>query len=526
MALSNAERQRKFRQNRDRNCFKREEYLQYERERYKKDKLLKKKKCVKDMSLREQRAIRKKWRNAKQKERKNKKKLSNAIITPPNSPTENLDQSVRSSKREKRQQSKCYRDNEKLRLEVLKQKKICEKYKKKLIRLREENKDNNNKDSPRTTTRKLLRHISKKTVKRTLLFHNALICQIKNSYKLQNNNFKRKVSQLLSGSILKKYKFRCVALKLCGVNTRPSLKYKTSLSRRLCTGIKTFFERDDVSRITTGLKQTLTKNKHKKQRRILSDNLHNTYLKYISETSNKLSFTTFCRLRPFWVRPPTNADRNTCMCKLCENTDFLVSALHNISKIDSDKNKLVESIVCDTNSLMCMHGKCVDCENIKLETVESQLDEVEWCEWQNKVETRKIKVGKREEIKEVKITVKEKVKGSISQLIEQTEMQLDRYRKHMFTIKKQFDYYKKKKESLGKNECLMQVDFSENYICKLSSKIHSMHFGASKKQLSLQTGVYFIGQNSKPFTFCTVSENLHHGPGGVWGHLRPILKRR
>ncbi|KAK6168559.1 hypothetical protein SNE40_021067 [Patella caerulea] len=163
MALSNAERQRKFRQNRDRNCFKREEYLQYERERYKKDKLLKKKKCVKDMSLREQRAIRKKWRNAKQKERKNKKKLSNAIITPPNSPTENLDQSVRSSKREKRQQSKCYRDNEKLRLEVLKQKKICEKYKKKLIRLREENKDNNNKDSPRTTTRKLLRHISKKT---------------------------------------------------------------------------------------------------------------------------------------------------------------------------------------------------------------------------------------------------------------------------------------------------------------------------------------------------------------------------
>ncbi|KAK6168560.1 hypothetical protein SNE40_021068 [Patella caerulea] len=213
------------------------------------------------------------------------------------------------------------------------------------------------------------------------------------------------------------------------------------------------------------------------------------------------------------------------MCKLCENTDFLVSALHNISKIDSDKNKLVESIVCDTNSLMCMHGKCVDCENIKLETVESQLDEVEWCEWQNKVETRKIKVGKREEIKEVKITVKEKVKGSISQLIEQTEMQLDRYRKHMFTIKKQFHYYKKKKESLGKNECLMQVDFSENYICKLSSEIHSMHFGASKKQLSLQTGVYFIGQNSKPFTFCTVSENLHHGPGGVWGHLRPILKK-
>ncbi|CAC5359740.1 unnamed protein product [Mytilus coruscus] len=57
----------------------------------------------------------------------------------------------------------------------------------------------------------------------------------------------------------------------------------------------------------------------------------------------------------------------------------------------------------------------------------------------------------------------------------------------------------------------------------MSEEIQSMHFGASKKQLSLHTGVYYVSNYQK--TFCTVSENLQHGPAGIWAHLKPILKR-
>ncbi|XP_046554961.1 uncharacterized protein LOC124264267 isoform X2 [Haliotis rubra] len=69
------------------------------------------------------------------------------------------------------------------------------------------------------------------------------------------------------------------------------------------------------------------------------------------------------------------------------------------------------------------------------------------------------------------------------------------------------------------------IDFSENYVCKLGSEIQSMHFGASKKQLSLHTGVYFCKNENGPQTFCTVSENLDHSPGSIWAHLKPILRQ-
>lgn len=49
-----------------------------------------------------------------------------------------------------------------------------------------------------------------------------------------------------------------------------------------------------------------------------------------------------------------------------------------------------------------------------------------------------------------------------------------------------------------------------------------MHFGASKKQLSLHTGIFYICKNEKQ-TFATVSESLAHNPGAIWAHLRPIL---
>ena len=58
----------------------------------------------------------------------------------------------------------------------------------------------------------------------------------------------------------------------------------------------------------------------------------------------------------------------------------------------------------------------------------------------------------------------------------------------------------------------------------MGTEIQSMHFGASKKQLSLHTGIQYIGENQKHETFCTVSENLHHGPAAIWAHLQPVLK--
>ena len=69
----------------------------------------------------------------------------------------------------------------------------------------------------------------------------------------------------------------------------------------------------------------------------------------------------------------------------------------------------------------------------------------------------------------------------------------------------------------------MHIDFSENYVCKMQNEVLSAHFGASKKQISLHTGVYYVGHDGEANTFCTISESLLHGPAAMWAHLDTVL---
>lgn len=73
------------------------------------------------------------------------------------------------------------------------------------------------------------------------------------------------------------------------------------------------------------------------------------------------------------------------------------------------------------------------------------------------------------------------------------------------------------------NECIIHVDFSENYICKYASEIQEVHFGASHEQATLHTGVLYVGPDSEPVCFSTISPSRLKGPPAIWEHLSPIL---
>ncbi|CAK1593400.1 unnamed protein product [Parnassius mnemosyne] len=57
----------------------------------------------------------------------------------------------------------------------------------------------------------------------------------------------------------------------------------------------------------------------------------------------------------------------------------------------------------------------------------------------------------------------------------------------------------------------------------MSEEIQSAHFGASKNQFTLHTGVIYLQGNS-PISFCTISPSLSHDPGAIWAHLKPIIE--
>jgi len=57
----------------------------------------------------------------------------------------------------------------------------------------------------------------------------------------------------------------------------------------------------------------------------------------------------------------------------------------------------------------------------------------------------------------------------------------------------------------------------------MHKEVQARHFGASKKQMTLHTGCYYIAGKQKPFTFCGVSDSMQHDPSAVWAYLNPVL---
>lgn len=412
MALSAAERQRRFRANRDADPERRQRYLQKQKKRYQEDKLEKRVKPVKEMTPREHRAIKKKWRKNQAIKRQRDKLLRQN--TPPSttesSPSEQWNSPPQPGPSQQRMKTGALarrvralrrkRENEKRDLEARVQtlnqqlqmeKKKVDMYRKRLARKRKTEQE----DTPRTKTKRLLRNVHKKegkqAVRRVLDFHHSVVGQIKRNYKIGQFSIKN----VVAGTILQKYKFRTQARKQIGAHFRIVHRTKSGcLSSRVKQDVRAFYERDDVSRILPGKKDTITKNKQKKQKRLLSDTLHNLHLKFNAEAACSISFSTFYRLKPFWVTYARPSDRETCLCKMCENTSFYAEALCRHKLVDSPYlGALVRQVVCSTADKKCMYGECKICEQKTL-SVPPKTDlsvAASWIQWQTVHEDRTFK---------------------------------------------------------------------------------------------------------------------------------------
>ncbi|CAC5422422.1 unnamed protein product [Mytilus coruscus] len=263
------------------------------------------------------------------------------------------------------------------------------------------------------------------------------------------------------------------------------------------------------------------KAKYSRAKRQQQKKLHEKFL--IKNTNITLtSYTTFSRLRPFWVQPPKESDRDTCGCKKHQNMQFLVDSLFKLQHVESKSlSDLIKTFSCDINNLDCMYGKCEKCKEINIITNDQgdNNEETSWLQWKTKKEKRNIKGDE----KEITLTVKETVTDSIHVLMDTFSSEMQRFKIHAFNIANQMKLYRNIKENLKPNEALVPVDFAENFHCKLTNEIQSMHFGASKKQLTLHTRVFYTALRSQ--TFCTVSDSLDHNPCSVWAFMDPILDK-
>jgi len=537
MPLTNAERQKMYRLRRDADPGRRASYLQQKKAKYKDDIAKQKRKRVADMSDRQLRIQRKEWRRRQRLTRATESAVNLEVQATADESAVSSTVSIVSSstagrKRVKRNRSALYRENLALREEVAKHHRMAEKYRKRCARLLKRQ-DKGCVNSPRKVAQEMLRKKNNSEIRKALVFHNVLIAQVREKYRqAETLRKKRSIAWTVSGQMIQKYRLISVLQKKIGMaqrvarkSARPECHSQAKVRSPAVdyTKVMSFFTRDDVSRVCAGVKQTITRHGVKKQKRILTDTLSNLHRKFVADATDgsRMSYSLFCKLRPFWVVPAHERDRDTCLCVLHENTEYVAKALKGVGLIScADLNYLVRNFMCNVDSETCAYNECNDCCNPQF-AFESPVNDaciVSFFQWEN---TKKA-YTKDGVTKEVKVTTKTRRTVTECDAVAQFLSTMCAFKQHWFTCVKQAQAFRECKNMIKSDECVVQVDFSENFNCKYHAEVQSVHFGASHEQASLHTVVIYIA-DKQPTCLCTISANLDHGPAGIWAHLKPIF---
>lgn len=240
-----------------------EHYLVKERLRWKGRKETGKLQTIHYLSKLEQRHKRRRWREQQRKCREKKKAI--AEDTRPPTPVRSVTrQIVQGRKNRHNTLARLRYQLNQARIDAHRNQQRARKFKKRWQRAIKKQPAETVAETPRTKTKRLLHNATSGAVRKTLIFHHARFDQIRQKYReTVEEKQKQAYSRLLCGSIIKKYKFQKLAETSLGLSAKwwktsddKSFRRKkySSVVEQFRVSVVVFFERDDVSRLTSGKK--------------------------------------------------------------------------------------------------------------------------------------------------------------------------------------------------------------------------------------------------------------------------------
>lgn len=142
-------------------------------------------------------------------------------------------------------------------------------------------------------------------------------------------------------------------------------------------------EKDENSRMCPGKRDFVRSGKLVKQKRLLTDNMRNLHKKFLNCITYKISLSTFCKYRPFWVTWAYLKDRDTCKCVVHANIELIISKLHeNKVFIHNNIPSLLSDITYDIYCTKCLFRECINCKDKALEYNLPQADKsITYRQW-------------------------------------------------------------------------------------------------------------------------------------------------
>ena len=256
------------------------------------------------------------------------------------------------------------------------------------------------------------------------------------------------------------------------------------------------------------------------EQRLVLCNLSELYQKWLEESKSncivKVGLTSFALLRPkHCIVTGKSGTHTVCVCIDNQNQNLMVKAFKN----DLKSKDLMALAVCSIENKPCMFHECEKCPG--KERIEKKLNELVWDSGNNVTYKQLLKIGR--------CSLETIVKNPDDFLEELTD-NLYKLTKHHYVSKSQTCFLKQLKENLKPNECIMQMDFAENFSFIIQDEVQSSYF--SKNQATLHPFVIYVRSlNGNLLTeskcYCFISDNLLHNTEAVFiygSKIIPILK--
>lgn len=371
-----------------------------------------------------------------------------------------------------------------------------------------------NMDSPLQRTEKDVAELHltprrQQIAKRKLMFANVLLSEIRSAKNKTSLKKRQVLHRLVVGKIARKYK--CVnslshstglSRKSLGNQSSKLLEYskekRSCASRKVKHVVVEFLSREDNSRIQPGKADIAkTSNGKKSQTLVLTDYLRNLYRKFSAEYPDiRISFTSFCRLRPKNILLAKFICRNACQCLRHQNMAFKVQTLRN-------------------------HGAKLskNPENILLH--EDNLDDLFNCVQSGQVN---FKIWKRVELgnKQKKMKVVEKQVGR-EEFIEIVKEEIIQFSSHVQRLRTQFQQLKVNKETLKPHHMIVQMDFAENFSCRSLDEVQTAYWNQSSVTIHPVVVYFKSGEELKHKSLVVVSDETTHSASTVAAFLDAVI---
>ena len=297
-----------------------------------------------------------------------------------------------------------------------------------------------------------------------------------------------------------------------GIIAVPDARKGRTLAEEIRKSVEKFYEDDEFSRLMPGAKDFISigKNNHV-QKRLLLSNLKELHAAYKEKyPHHKIGISKFCELRPIWCITVTSSGAHSvCVCSIHQNAKLLVDSFcSTINEQESSNIKitykdLMEKIVCRTDEIKCMLQRCENCPGSRtLHTFIMEkfteagfyiTDDVHYSQW---VSTDRADL--------------DRITSTIEKFTKRLVDSIDNLTTHSFVAKNQAQYLKTRKAEMEETECVVIMDFAENYHYQVQDEIQGFHW--NKRQCTLHPIVVYFkeGNMEKHLSFCAISDDTTH----------------